>query len=117
MQKINNDGIIQEVIKLTYADKDILYVSIHSLHKISKFKSKDDLNPKLNKLGSRSWKILKDKTKKRLKEIAFDLISLYAKRRKKIGFSCNQDSSLQSELEASFFFEDTKDQVEATKVC
>ena len=115
LQKINNDGIIQEVIKLSYADKDILYVSIHSLHKISKFKSKDDVNPKLHKLGSKSWKILKDKTKKRLKEIAFDLISLYAKRRKKIGFSCNQDSSLQSELEASFFFEDTKDQVEATK--
>ena len=115
LQKINNDGIIQEVIKLSYADKDILYVSIHSLHKISKFKSKDDVKPKLHKLGSKSWKILKDKTKKRLKEIAFDLISLYAKRRKKIGFSCNQDSSLQSELEASFFFEDTKDQIEATK--
>ena len=115
LQKINNDGIIQEVIKLSYADKDILYVSIHSLHKISKFKSKDDVNPKLHKLGSISWKKLKDKTKKRLKEIAFDLISLYAKRRKKIGFSCNQDSSLQSELEASFFFEDTKDQIEATK--
>jgi transcription-repair coupling factor (superfamily II helicase) len=114
LQKINNDGIIQEVIKLFYADKDILYVSIHSLHKISKFKSKDDISPKLHKLGSRSWKILKDKTKKRLKEIAFDLISLYAKRRKKIGFSCNQDSSLQSELEASFFFEDTKDQIQAT---
>ena len=115
LQKIQNDGTIQEVIKLSYADKDVLYVSIHSLHKISKFKSKDGVNPKLHKLGSRSWKILKDKTKKRLKEIAFDLISLYAKRKKKIGFSCNQDSSLQSELEASFFFEDTKDQIEATK--
>ena len=115
LQKINNDGIIQEVIKLFYADKDILYVSIHSLHKISKFKSKDDINPKLHKLGSKSWKSLKNKTKKRLKEIAFDLISLYAERRKKIGFSCNQDSSMQSELEASFFFEDTKDQIEATK--
>ncbi len=115
LQKINNDGIIQEVIKLSYADKDILYVSIHSLHKISKFKSKDNNNPKLYKLGSKSWKILKEKTKKRLKEIAFDLISLYAKRRKKIGFSCNQDSGLQSELEASFFFEDTKDQIEATR--
>ncbi len=115
LQKINNDGIIQEVIKLSYADKDILYVSIHSLHKISRFKSKDEVNPKLHKLGSKSWKILKDKTKKRLKKIAFDLISLYAKRKKKIGFSCNQDSSLQSELEASFFFEDTRDQIEATK--
>jgi len=115
LQKINNDGIIQEVIKLSYADKDILYVSIHSLHKVSKFKSKDDINPKLHKLGSKSWKLIKNKTKKRLKEIAFDLISLYAKRRKTIGFSCNQDSSLQSELEASFFFEDTKDQIEATK--
>tara|TARA_B100000575_G_scaffold267976_1_gene246525 strand:- start:8842 stop:12159 length:3318 start_codon:yes stop_codon:yes gene_type:complete len=114
LQKINNDGIIQEVIKLSYADRDILYVSIHSLHKISKFKSKDEVNPKLHKLGSKSWKILKDKTKKRLKEIAFDLISLYAKRKNKIGFSCNQDSSLQSELEASFFFEDTKDQIDAT---
>ena len=115
LQKINNDGTIQEVIKLYYADKDILYVSIHSLHKISKFKSKDDINPKLHKLGSKNWKLLKAKTKKRLKEVAFDLISLYAKRRNKIGFSCNHDSSLQSELEASFFFEDTKDQIEATR--
>jgi transcription-repair coupling factor (superfamily II helicase) len=114
LQKIEVEGNTQEAIKLIYGERDILYLSIHSLHKISKFNGKDGAPPKLNKLGSKAWKALKQKTKKRVKEIAFDLIQLYAKRRQKIGFAYPPDSYLQWELEASFLFEDTPDQSKTT---
>ena len=114
LQKIDVEGNAQEAIKLIYGERDILYLSIHSLHKISKFNGKDGAVPKLYKLGSKAWKALKQKTKKRVKEIAFDLIELYAKRRQKIGFAYAPDSYLQWELEASFLFEDTPDQSKAT---
>ena len=114
LQKIDVEGNAQEAIKLIYGERDILYLSIHSLHKISKFNGKDGAVPKLFKLGSKAWKALKQKTKKRVKEIAFDLIELYAKRRQKIGFAYAPDSYLQWELEASFLFEDTPDQSKAT---
>ena len=114
LQKINVDGVIQEAIKLSYKGGDTLYLSIHSLYKIAKFNSKDGHVPKLNRLGSKSWKVLKQKTKTKVKAIAFDLIKLYAKRKEKIGHAFPPDSYLQSELEASFIFEDTPDQSKAT---
>lgn len=114
LQKIEVEGHRQEAIKLIYGERDILYLSIHALHKISKYIGKEGAVPKLYKLGSKAWKALKQKTKKKVKEIAFDLIQLYAKRREKIGFSCAPDSYLQWELEASFLFEDTPDQSKTT---
>lgn len=114
LQKIDVDGKKQEAIKLMYGDRDILYVSIHSLHKISKFNGKDGAVPKIYKLGSAAWKNLKQKTKSRVKKIAFDLIKLYAKRRLEKGFQYDPDSYLQHELEASFLYEDTPDQSTAT---
>ncbi|MCW5517799.1 transcription-repair coupling factor [Muriicola sp. Z0-33] len=114
LQKIDVDGKKQEAIKLMYGDRDILYVSIHSLHKISKFNGKDGAVPKIYKLGSAAWKKLKQKTKSRVKKIAFDLIKLYAKRRLEKGFRYDPDSYLQHELEASFLYEDTPDQSTAT---
>ena len=114
LQKIDVEGNQQEAIKLVYADRDILYLSIHSLHKISRFNGKDGKVPKVYKLGSSAWKSLKQKTKTRLKQIAFNLIELYAKRHQKIGYACDPDSYLQHELEASFIFEDTPDQSMAT---
>ena len=114
LQKIDVDGVKQEAIKLSYGEGDILYLSIHSLHKITKFNGKDGHLPKLHKLGSKAWRALKQKTKTRVKAIAFDLIKLYAKRREKIGHAFPQDSYLQLELEASFMFEDTPDQSKAT---
>jgi transcription-repair coupling factor (superfamily II helicase) len=114
LQKIDVDGVKQEAIKLSYGEGDILYLSIHSLHKIAKFNGKDGHVPKLNKLGSKAWKVLKQKTKTRVKAIAFDLIKLYAKRREKIGHAFPPDSYLQLELEASFMFEDTPDPSKAT---
>ena len=115
LQKIDNNGTVQEAIKLVYRDNDILYVSIHSLHKISKYNGKDGTAPQLHKLGSTQWAALKKKTKARVKKIAFDLIQLYAKRREAIGFQCAPDSYLQHELEASFLYEDTPDQMSATE--
>jgi len=112
--KIDVQGSKQEAIKLFYRDNDILYVSIHSLHKIAKFKGKDGSDPKINKLGSPAWRNLKNKTKSKVKEIAFDLIKLYAKRRTQKGFQFSPDSYLQNELEASFMYEDTPDQLKAT---
>jgi len=99
---------------LTYGEGDLLYLSIHSLHKITKFNGKDGHVPQLHKLGSKAWKTLKQKTKTKVKAIAFDLIKLYAKRREKIGHAFPPDSYLQLELEASFMFEDTPDQSKAT---
>lgn len=114
LQKIEVEGKLQEAIKLFYGDRDILYVSIHSLHKISKYNGKDGKEPRIYKLGSNAWKNLKQKTKKRVKEIAFDLITLYAKRHTQKGFAFNPDSYLQAELESSFIYEDTPDQSKAT---
>ena len=115
LQKIDVEGKKQEAIKLVYGERDILYVSIHSLHKISKFNGKDGKPPKIYKLGSNAWKALKKKTKTRVKEIAFNLIKLYAKRRNAKGFQYGPDSYLQTELEASFLYEDTPDQSKSTE--
>ena len=114
MEKIDVNGKKQEAIRLMYGGGDILYVSIHSLHRISKFAGKEGKQPKINKLGTPNWKALKDKTKKRVKEVAFDLIQLYAKRKMKKGFAFSPDTYLQHELEASFMYEDTPDQYKAT---
>ncbi|MGJ8683257.1 MAG: transcription-repair coupling factor [Nonlabens sp.] len=114
LQKIDVNGTQQEAIKLVYGERDILYVSIHSLHKITKYSSKDGKTPKVYKLGSPAWKKLKAKTKTKVKQIAFDLIQLYAKRRAKKGFQFAPDGYLQNELEASFIYEDTPDQSTAT---
>ncbi len=115
LQKIQVEGKTQEAIKLVYADNDIVYVSIHSLYKISKFNGKDGTPPKIYKLGSNAWKVLKQKTKARVKHIAFNLIQLYAKRRLEKGFQFSPDSYLQLELESSFIYEDTPDQIKATQ--
>ncbi|WP_102980387.1 MULTISPECIES: transcription-repair coupling factor [Chryseobacterium] len=112
--KVNNDGKIQECFKLTYKNGDLLYVSIHSLHKISKYNGPDGKEIVLSKLGSPAWKSLKQKTKARVKQIAFDLIKLYAERKTAKGFQYSPDSYLQNELEASFAYEDTPDQEKAT---
>ncbi|APU67965.1 transcription-repair coupling factor [Christiangramia flava] len=115
LQKIDVEGKKQEAIKLIYGERDILYLSIHSLHKISKYNGKDGKAPKIYKLGSNAWKNLKKKTKARVKHIAYDLIKLYAKRRLEKGFQYGPDSYLQHELEASFIYEDTPDQSSATE--
>ncbi|HEY9184681.1 MAG TPA: transcription-repair coupling factor [Salegentibacter sp.] len=115
LQKIDVEGKKQEAIKLFYGERDILYLSIHSLHKISKYNGKDGKEPKIFKLGSNAWKKLKQKTKARVKHIAYNLIELYAKRRLQKGFAFGPDSYLQHELEASFIYEDTPDQSTATQ--
>ena len=115
LQKIDVEGKKQEAIKLVYGDRDVLYISIHSLHKITKFNGKDGKAPKIFKLGSGAWKKLKQKTKTRVKQIAYDLIQLYAKRRLQKGFAFNPDSYMQLELESSFMYEDTPDQSTATQ--
>lgn len=115
LQKIDVEGKKQEAIKLVYGDRDILYVSIHSLHKISKFNGKDGKAPKIYKLGSGAWKKIKQKTKKKVKEIAYNLIQLYAKRKMQKGFAFGPDTYMQHELEASFLFEDTPDQLTTTQ--
>ncbi|MCG2793489.1 MAG: transcription-repair coupling factor [Weeksellaceae bacterium] len=112
--KVNNDGKIQECFKLVYKNGDLLYVSIHSLHKISKYNGPEGKEVVLSKLGSPAWKSLKQKTKARVKQIAFDLIKLYAQRKTAKGFQFSPDSYLQNELEASFVYEDTPDQEKAT---
>ncbi|RMA66177.1 transcription-repair coupling factor [Ulvibacter antarcticus] len=115
LQKIDVEGKKQEAIKLIYGERDILYLSIHSLHKISKYNGKDGTAPKIYKLGSAAWKNLKQKTKARVKLIAFNLIELYAKRRLQKGFAFDPDSYLQLELESSFIYEDTPDQITSTE--
>ena len=115
LQKIDVQGNKQEAIKLIYGERDILYVSIHSLHKISKFNGKDGKAPKIYKLGSGAWKKIKQKTKARVKHIAFNLIQLYAKRKLQKGFAFGPDTHIQHELEGSFMYEDTPDQFTATQ--
>ncbi|WP_372935734.1 transcription-repair coupling factor [Seonamhaeicola sp.] len=114
LQKIDVEGKKQEAIKLIYGERDVLYLSIHSLHKITKYNGKDGKPPKIYKLGSAAWKNLKQKTKARVKHVAFNLIKLYAKRKTKKGYQYNPDSYMQHELEASFIYEDTPDQSTAT---
>lgn len=114
LQKIESNGSIQEAVRIIYRDNDILYVNINSLHKISKYTGKEGTEPKINKLGSDIWNKLKEKTKTRVKEIAFDLIKLYAERMAQKGFAFTPDNYMQTELEASFIYEDTPDQSKAT---
>lgn len=114
LQKIEVAGRMQEAVRIIYKDSDILYVNINSLHKIAKFSGKEGTVPKVNKLGSDVWNKLKEKTKTKVKEIAFDLIKLYAKRKAQQGFSHAPDNYMQTELEASFIYEDTPDQSKAT---
>ena len=115
LEKTEVNGKIQEAVKLVYKDKDVLYVSIHSLHRIAKYTGKEGTSPSLHKLGGTAWAATKAKTKKRIKELAFDLIKLYAKRKAEKGFAFQSDTYLQHELEASFIYEDTPDQNKATK--
>ncbi len=115
LQTIDVSGKQQEAIRLVYRDGDVLYVSIHSLHRISKFTGKEGVAPKMNKLGTQTWATLKQKTKKKIKELAYDLIQLYAKRRSQPGYAFLPDTYMQNELEASFMYEDTPDQLKATQ--
>jgi len=114
LEKIDVNGRVQEAIKLVYKDRDVLYVNIHSLHRISKYKGKDSGPPKIYKLGSGAWQKLKSSTKKKVKDIARELILLYAQRKEQKGFSFSADTYLQQELESSFIYEDTPDQLKAT---
>ena len=109
------NGTTQEMIKLIYKNNDCIFVSIHALHKLAKYRGKEGVEPTINKLGSGAWNRLKEKTKKKLKDIARDLIRLYAARKEEKGFSFSPDSYLQHELEASFIYEDTPDQLTATR--
>lgn len=112
--RIPNGDTTQEVMKLVYQNDDVVFVSIHSLHKVSKYKGKEGEAPRLNKLGTGAWEKLKDRTKTKIKDIARDLIKLYSQRREEKGFQFSPDSFLQRELEASFLYEDTPDQSKAT---
>jgi len=114
LQKIDVHGKMQEAIKLVYRNNDLLYVSIHTLHKITKFNGKEGKAPKIHQLGSPQWAKTKSKTKTKIKTIAYDLIKLYAKRRAVKGYSFSPDNYLQYELEASFIYEDTPDQLKST---
>lgn len=114
LEKININGKEQEAIRLIYKGGDVLYVSIHSLHRIAKYSGKEGTQPVLHKLGTNTWQTLKAKTKKKVKEIAFDLIKLYARRKSTRGYAFSPDTYLQNELEASFIYEDTPDQYKAT---
>ncbi len=114
LEKIEVNGKIQETIRLVYADNDLLYVNINSLNRVSKYTGKDGTAPKMHKLGTDAWEKLKKNTKKKVKDIARDLIKLYAKRKSQKGNAFYPDTYLQTELEASFMFEDTPDQIKAT---
>ncbi len=114
LEKVDNNGKEQEAIRLIYKDGDLLYISIHSLHRISKYTGKEGTAPSMNRLGSNAWANLKAKTKKKVKDIAKELIKLYAERKTAEGFAFAPDTYMQHELEASFIYEDTPDQVKAT---
>ncbi len=115
LQKIEANGKLQEAVRIQYKDGDLLYVNISSLHKISKYSGKEGSVPRMNKLGSDVWNKLKEKTKKQVKDIATDLIKLYAQRKSLPGFAHSPDNYIQTELEASFIYEDTPDQGKATE--
>jgi len=114
LETIENDGKKHEAVRILYKDSDLLYVNIQSLHKISRYSGKEGKEPSMNKLGTTTWKTKKESTKKKVKEIAYDLIKLYAKRKAQKGFAFAHDSYLQQELEASFIYEDTPDQESST---
>ena len=114
LEKMTVNGRTQEAIRLIYRDNDVLYISIHSLHKISRYVGKEGTEPRLDRMGSSQWQVLKQRTKKQVKDIARDLIKLYAKRKASAGFAFSGDSYLQNELEASFMYEDTPDQLKST---
>lgn len=113
--RVPENGVMQEKIKITYQDGGTIFVSIHALHKVSKYKGKDGEPPRVNKLGSGAWERMKEKVKTKVKDIARDLIRLYAQRRQEKGYAYSKDSYLQHELEASFVYEDTPDQYKATQ--
>ena len=115
LQKIDANGRMQEAVRIQYKDGDLLYVNISSLHKISKYSGKEGTVPRMNKLGSDVWNKLKEKTKKQVKDIATDLIKLYAQRKSLQGFAHSPDNYMQTELEASFIYEDTPDQAKASE--
>ena len=112
----DDKGRMKEVVKLTYKDGDVVFVSVHALNKISRFRPKDGEAPRINKLGSKTWVALKNSAKSKVKDIAKELIQLYAKRRASKGFAFSADSYLQDELESSFMYEDTPDQEETTRL-
>ena len=114
LEKVTQNGKSQELIRLIYKNNDVLYISIHGLHKISRYVGREGEAPQLNRLGSNTWQVLKQKTKRQVKDIARDLIALYAKRKASRGFAFSPDGSMQTELEASFLYEDTPDQMKAT---
>ena len=114
LEKVTNNGKSQELIRLIYKGGDVLYISIHGLHKISRYVGREGEAPQMNRLGSNTWQVLKQKTKRQVKDIARDLIALYAKRRASKGFPFSPDDQMQTELEASFIYEDTPDQLKAT---
>ena len=111
----DDKGRMNEVVKLMYKDNDVVFVSVHALHKISRYKSRDAVPPKINKLGSKTWQTMKNSAKAKVKDIAKDLINLYAKRKASQGFAFSPDTYMQEELESSFMYEDTPDQETATK--
>ncbi len=113
--QMQSGGQLQEVIKITYSGNDNVYVSIHSLHKVSKYKGKEGEPPRVSRLGTGAWERMKERTKKKIKDIARDLILLYSRRREEKGFAFSRDSFMQHELEASFLYEDTPDQLKATQ--
>ena len=115
LEKMEVNGVSQEVLRIVYRDNDLLYVSVNSLHKISKYTGKDGTEPTLHKLGSGTWDKQKKTTKRKVKDIARELIKLYAQRKKEMGFAFQPDNYLQLELEASFFYEDTPDQAKAVE--
>lgn len=115
LEKVDNGGRIQECIRLVYKDGDTLLVSIHNLHKIARYAGTEGQEPPLHKLGGTAWKNTRNKTKKRIKQLAFDLLKLYARRKAQKGFAFSPDSYLQRELESSFIYEDTPDQLKATE--
>lgn len=115
LERVDINGQVQEMVRIKYQDNDLLYVNINSLHKISKYTGKEGKAPRVSKLGSDAWQNLKRKTKRKIKDIAKDLIALYAKRKAQVGFQFSKDTYMQLELESSFIFEDTPDQVKATQ--
>ena len=113
--RMPNGNTTQEVIKIIYQHDDVVFVSIHNLHKISKYKGKEGEEPRLSRLGTGAWEKMKDRTKSKIKDIARDLIKLYSQRKHEKGFQYSPDGYLQQELEASFLYEDTPDQLKATQ--
>ena len=114
LEKIDINGNVQEAVRIVYKNNDLLYVSIHSLHKLSKYVGKDGKEPTIHRIGSNAWQNLKRRTKRKIKDIAKELITLYAKRKASKGFAAQPDGYLQNELEASFIYEDTPDQIKVT---